>query len=119
MSEQPFPYTRWTLKRGKMSKPPEAPAARRPKAVLPALQRRNPREPLTTTISLRGGSEAWIECRTRGRVFRLPGHASVLDLVLWVNEGGPPPYDRSSHVWLPAAETVERIREMTTAQVDE
>lgn len=51
------------------------------------LAERDARAPLQVQVSYRGGAEAWWELRARGRVWRFPGHHSIHDVLMWVNEG--------------------------------
>jgi hypothetical protein len=46
-----------------------------------SLVARDPRQPLSCVVKARGGSEAWVEIRTRGVTFRFPGWLSVCDVV--------------------------------------
>lgn len=47
--------------------------------------RRNPREPLTLTIKLRGGPECWYEVHARGSIGRFPGSTQLHDLMSEIN----------------------------------
>jgi hypothetical protein len=49
------------------------------------LPRRNPRDPLTCTVKLRGGPEAWVEIHARGDFVRVPGYTTIAELVYWMN----------------------------------
>lgn len=78
--------TTWRSRRGKITRAPQATQDRAPQAHrLARMPRRNPREPLTVVMKLRGGSEAWVEVRTRGAVVRVPGYTSVAELLLLLN----------------------------------
>lgn len=71
-----------------MSRPPEASTNSRPKGdyshrLLP----RNPREPLTITVTYRGGAECWWEIRSRGTVLRRPGSVALHDVLSDLNGG--------------------------------
>lgn len=79
--------TTWVWKRVKMERRPQGPsntAARR--ASSPPLAARSPREPLTVTVVYRGGPECWWEVRGRGRVYRVPGHVALHDLMRLILE---------------------------------
>jgi hypothetical protein len=69
------------IDRRRMATQDSAPQAHR----LSRMPRRNPRDPLTAVLKLRGGPEAWVEVRTRGAVVRVPGYTSVAELVLMLN----------------------------------
>lgn len=47
--------------------------------------RRDPRKPITVSIKLRGGAEAWVEVKGRGSVGRYTGHTPILDVVKDIN----------------------------------
>lgn len=49
------------------------------------LSKRDPREPLTMTITYRGGPECWWEIKTRGVTIRRPGYVAIHDLMSEVN----------------------------------
>lgn len=53
------------------------------------LPRRNPRTPLTCTVKLRGGPEAWVEIHSRGDFARVPGYVTIAELVYWMNGHRP------------------------------
>lgn len=59
---------------GRKQQPPQASSS----ALLPGW---NPRDPLTITVSYRGGSEAFYELRSRGRTWRLPGSLCLHDVM--------------------------------------
>lgn len=67
---------------GKIAKPPEALASTSPKAPFwRKLTRWNPRDPLTLTVTYRGGAECWIEVKARGRLGRYPGHVAIYEVL--------------------------------------
>lgn len=69
-----------------MSRPPEASTNSRPKGDFShRLTTRDPREPLTITVTYRGGAECWYEIRARGTTIRRPGHVAIHDLFRWIN----------------------------------
>lgn len=85
-TEQTFPSTTWEWRRVKIRRAPEAPANQRGEAAPPSpLVQRNPRDPLTLTLKLRGGAECWCEVQTRGRTFRYPGATAIYDIVEDIN----------------------------------
>ena len=53
--------------------------AQRPEGAPSKLSRWNRRDPLTITVVYRGGAEAWIQIKARGRTIRVPGHLAVID----------------------------------------
>lgn len=83
------PSTTWVWERRKVRAAPTGPAARRAKPGLKSLSQRDPRQPVTITITYRGGAECWWELRARGQIVRLPGHLAVHDVFLWVNGHTP------------------------------
>jgi len=71
-----------------MRRAPQASTNSRPKGdyshrLLP----RDPRDPLTVTVTYRGGSECWWEIRARGVVVRRPGHVSLHDVLAHLSGG--------------------------------
>lgn len=44
-------------------------------------RRRNPREPITVQVWLRGGPEAWVAIRGRGEENYYPGHTAIYDIL--------------------------------------
>lgn len=42
----------------------------------------NPRQPITLTVRWRGGSEAYVSVEARGVKWIVPGHLSVLEMML-------------------------------------
>lgn len=85
-SEQPFPSPTWEW-RYTMIRRPAGGHTRTAAAGLRwrGLPRRNPRDPLTCTVKLRGGAEAWVEIHARGDSTRVPGNTTIAELVLWMN----------------------------------
>jgi len=83
--------TTWTLGEVKIARPPKAPGnrAEAPQRGVQLLQR-EAREPCTWLVSWRGGAEAWIEVRARGRTWRFPGHVCIAEAVLEVANGRRP-----------------------------
>lgn len=78
--------TTWRSIRATLPQAPQATGGSRPKAVrLLGLPRRNPRAPLSVTMKLRGGTEAWVELRARGATVRVPGHTAIAELVFLLN----------------------------------
>ena len=76
------PSTTWVWKTRTIRVPAggqkqEPPAGRHPKQ----LPSRDPRKPLTITISYRGGAECWWEIRGRGIVIRRPGALALHDVL--------------------------------------
>nr|CRY96850.1 hypothetical protein [uncultured prokaryote] len=68
-----------------MSGAPEASTNSRPKGDYShRLAERDPREPLTITVTYRGGSECWWELRARGVTIRRPGSLSLHDVLMWL-----------------------------------
>lgn len=63
---------------GQKSATPEASRLRR----LPA---RDPRTPLTLSISHRGGPESWWEVHCRGAIVRRPGYTTLDDIMRDIN----------------------------------
>lgn len=47
---------------------------------------RNPREPLTLSVKLRGGPECWYEVHARGEVGRFPGSVCLHDVMREINQ---------------------------------
>lgn len=82
--------TTWGWRRVKISRAPQASveSGRRPPQIR-SRSRRNPRDPLTISISYRGGAECWWEIHARGCIIRRPGHNSLHD-VLWELQGDQP-----------------------------
>jgi hypothetical protein len=66
---------------------------------------RDRRSPLVLTVAYRGGSEAWYELRTRGRIWRISGSVCLHDVMEMINDGvggqveefPPLPVDPSPH----------------------
>ncbi len=78
--------TRWEWRQVRISPAPNGPANRAAAGDHSGrLSDRNPREPLTMTVKLRGGPECWVEIQTRGRTIRYPGHWSVYDVLRALN----------------------------------
>jgi hypothetical protein len=46
---------------------------------------RNPRDPLTVSVKLRGGPEMWVEVHARGDVGRFPGYVTIAEVVMMIN----------------------------------
>lgn len=46
----------------------------------------NRREPLTVTVTYRGGAECWIELKARGKSHRMPGSVALFDALCSVWE---------------------------------
>jgi hypothetical protein len=81
-----FPSTLWAWRKVKIAQPPKALGAQPPKATYwHRFKRRDARTPITVTLALRGGPEAWIEVRGRGSVGRYPGWVSLYDVVADIN----------------------------------
>ena len=71
-----------------MSRAPQASSSSRPKGDYShRLVPRNPREPLTITVTYRGGSECWWEIRARGTVVRRPGSEALHDVLAHLSGG--------------------------------
>lgn len=51
------------------------------------LTRRDARKPLTITVKLRGGPEAWVEIHARGSAGRYPGASAIADILRDINGG--------------------------------
>lgn len=84
--EQPFGSHTWEWRKVKISRAPQATSTAGRKAVRwRKLPSRNPREPLSITVSLRGGPEAWVEVHARGSVGRYPGHTCIYDVLADIN----------------------------------
>lgn len=49
------------------------------------LPKRDPRKPLSITIKLRGGPEAWVEIHARGQIGRYPGATAIADILRDLN----------------------------------
>lgn len=65
-----------------MSRAPQASTNSRPKGDYShRLAARDPREPLTITVSFRGGTECWWEIKGRGVTIRRPGVTSLHDVL--------------------------------------
>lgn len=80
------PSTTWGYRRVKMpSSAPQASSASRRGRHPATLSKRNPREPLTITVTYRGGPECWWEIKARGVTFRRPGYVALHDLLSEVN----------------------------------
>lgn len=74
--------TTWGWKRVKIS--PTAGGQRARVAKPPRwykLPRRDPRQPLSITVSYRGGQECWYEVHARGSIGRFPGHVALHDVM--------------------------------------
>ena len=68
-----------------MSRAPQASTNSRPKGDFShRLARRNPRDPLTITVTYRGGPECWWELKARGVTIRRPGSVSLHDALDWL-----------------------------------
>lgn len=80
-SNERSPSTATVWEWAKIRRRPKGPPHRSAK-LLSALE---PRDPLTITVRYLGGSEAWLEIKARGEVFKCPGHRAALDLMtqLW------------------------------------
>lgn len=78
--------TTWEWRQTKIRRPPEGHSDSRPKAGrwfrFPP---RNPRVPLTVSVSYRGGPEAWYEVHARGSVGRFPGYVCLHDVMAEIN----------------------------------
>ena len=89
-AEQSFPSATWEWRRVKIKPPAQGHQDSAPKGHrwrrLPV---RNPRDPLTLTVKLRGGPEAWVEIHARGDLGRFPGYVTIAEVVLWVNGHQP------------------------------
>lgn len=72
------PSTTWEWKKVKVRRPAGGPSSASSKTAS-SLSAWNPREPLSITVSYRGGPEAWWLIRARGREFRVPGHLCIHD----------------------------------------
>lgn len=69
-----------------MSRAPQASTNSRPKGDYShRLVPRDAREPLTVTVTYRGGPECWWEIRARGTVIRRPGVTSLHDVLSHLN----------------------------------
>lgn len=65
-----------------MSRAPQASSNSRPKGDYShRLARRDPRDPLTITVTYRGGPECWWEIRARGVTIRRPGVTALHDVL--------------------------------------
>lgn len=63
-----------------------APGTTAPEAPLPKRGTWNRREPLTLTVQYRGGSEAWIRVKARGRTYHFTGGKELLTALLEIWE---------------------------------
>lgn len=76
------PSTTYAWRKVRISRAPQAettvPRQGRP---VQALAQRDPRKPLSITISYRGGAESWWELRARGVVLRRPGSVCLDDVL--------------------------------------
>jgi len=71
-----------------MRRAPQASTNSRPKGDYShRLTPRDPRDPLTVTVTYRGGSECWWEIRARGVVIRRPGHVALHDVLSHLSGG--------------------------------
>lgn len=83
-----LPSTRWVTTRRKITSPPKADSASSAaRTSTQSLAARNPRDPLQVTIVYRGGPEAWVEIRARGRVYRRPGWLDIFSVLDDINSG--------------------------------
>lgn len=88
-SEQPFGSTTWEWRQVMIRRPAGGHSDSAPKGHRwKRLPRRNPRDPLTVTVKLRGGPEAWVELHARGDMARLPGWVTIAEVVLMLNGQG-------------------------------
>lgn len=82
------PSTTWTWKRVRVrAGAPPAGAAGAAGAHRRPLARRNRREPLTVSVSFRGGAECWWEIKARGQTWRRPGALALHDVLSELYEG--------------------------------
>lgn len=58
------------------------------KRPLAGLRRRDPQVPLLLEVAWRNGSMPWIHWRARGKEGHLPGHWSIAEVVLYLNNQG-------------------------------
>lgn len=80
------PSTTWEWKRVRMSRGAAGSStARRSRSLWRRFPRREPSEWLTLRVKYVGGSEAWVLVTARGETNPLPGHRSLIDVVLDVN----------------------------------
>lgn len=76
------PSTTWTWRRVRVSSGAPQPGRAPGEAGHHApLARRNRREPLTLSVSFRGGPECWWEIKARGRTWRRPGSLALHDVL--------------------------------------
>lgn len=76
------PSTTFGWRKVKIGQAPQAGMTGRRKATpLSALAKRDPRKPLSITVTFRGGPECWWELRARGAVVRRPGHLQLHDVL--------------------------------------
>lgn len=75
--------TRVVWKVDKISEAAGGPQGESPEASARRLLRpTSHRNPVTMTVTYRGGSEAWFEIKARGCTWRTPGHVWLLELML-------------------------------------
>lgn len=81
------PSTTWKWELRRVRADAARQAAQSPEASLRGLQGLSRREPVTITLTYRGGGEAWFEIRARGRRIMRPGHEALYDLAreLWAD----------------------------------
>jgi hypothetical protein len=78
--------TTWAWKRVKIACPPEAMSTAARRATFwRRFPRRDPREPITIRVHLRGGPECWIQVEGRGSMGRYPGATAIYDVVMDIN----------------------------------
>jgi hypothetical protein len=84
--ERAFSSTTWAWRRVKIAHPPEAMGAvARRASFWRRFPTRDPREPITVKIKLRGGPECWVEVHARGSIGRYPGATAVYDILADIN----------------------------------
>lgn len=84
--EHVFSSTTWEYRKVKIRRPPDGHIDSRPKAGhFHGLPPRPIREPITLTVSWRGGGEAWYEVKARGRTGRFPGWLGLHDVMMAIN----------------------------------
>lgn len=80
------PSTTWEWRKVKIRRPPEANEHSRPKGVRwRRFPRRDPRKPITVSLKLRGGPEAWVEVKGRGETNRYPGYVTIAEVLFDIN----------------------------------
>lgn len=91
-----LPSTRWAWRQVKILTPPSGPhqnGAAGPSRL--SLSQWKPTDPLSLTVTYRGGAEAWYAIRARGGELRIPGVICLHDVMREVYEGNLYPLRKS------------------------